>query len=547
MPHRVFEGNRPSNTLLAERLTPHALGALVALYEHSVFVQGAIWDIDSFDQWGVELGKALAQRTSPRRSTLPTSRRSAHDSSTNALIRRYRACRARRANPRRSPWPRRSIRSPASRPAARPRRRRQAASTAYCGAASRIRPSPRSASRSARRAIAARRSSAVSTNAHVLAISAGDLRATARSAGIDGPLFLGIDTHALSAAGVRRARSRCSPRTASTCMIAAGGEFTPTPAVSHAILVYNRGRTRGLADGIVDHAVAQPARQRRLQVQPAERRPGRHRRHRLDRSARQRAARSRLARRRSACRSSARATRRRRTSTTTSALRRRPRQRRRLRRDPRRRLRMGVDPLGGAGVHYWARIAERYGIDLTVVSEAVDPTFRFMTLDWDGRIRMDPSSPYAMQRLLAVKDRFDIAFACDTDHDRHGIVTPQRRACCRRTTTSRCAIDYLFAHRPQWAARRGRRQDGRQHRADRSRRAAARPPALRGAGRIQVVRRRPVRRLARLRRRGERRRLVPAPRRHACGRPTRTASCRRCCRRKSPRAPAAIPECSTAT
>ena len=87
-------------------------------------------------------------------------------------------------------------------------------------------------------------------------------------------------------------------------------------------------------------------------------------------------------------------------------------------------IRIGVDPLGGAGVHYWARIAERYRIDLTVVSEQVDPTFRFMTLDWDGRIRMDPSSPYAMQRLIGLKDRYDIAFACDTDHDRHGIVAP---------------------------------------------------------------------------------------------------------------------------
>ena len=85
--------------------------------------------------------------------------------------------------------------------------------------------------------------------------------------------------------------------------------------------------------------------------------------------------------------------------------------------------RMGVDPLGGAGVHYWGPIAERYGLNLTVVNEAVDPTFRFMTVDWDGQIRMDPSSPYAMQRLIGMKDRFDLSFACDTDHDRHGIVT----------------------------------------------------------------------------------------------------------------------------
>ena len=86
-------------------------------------------------------------------------------------------------------------------------------------------------------------------------------------------------------------------------------------------------------------------------------------------------------------------------------------------------IHMGVDPLGGAGVHYWGRIAERYKLNLTVVNEAVDPTFRFMTVDWDGQIRMDPSSPYAMQRLIALKDRFQIAFACDTDHDRHGVVT----------------------------------------------------------------------------------------------------------------------------
>jgi len=84
---------------------------------------------------------------------------------------------------------------------------------------------------------------------------------------------------------------------------------------------------------------------------------------------------------------------------------------------------LGVDPLGGAGVNYWEPMAERYGLNLTVVNEAVDPTFRFMTVDWDGQIRMDPSSPYAMQRLIGLKDRFEIAFACDTDHDRHGIVT----------------------------------------------------------------------------------------------------------------------------
>ncbi|MEO8135260.1 MAG: alpha-D-glucose phosphate-specific phosphoglucomutase, partial [Betaproteobacteria bacterium] len=107
---------------------------------------------------------------------------------------------------------------------------------------------------------------------------------------------------------------------------------------------------------------------------------------------------------------------------------------------------------GGTGVHYWARIAELYGLDLTVVSEEVDETFRFMTADWDGQIRMDPSSPYAMQRLLDIKDRFDIAFACDTDHDRHGIVTAGA-GLLKANQYLAVAIDYLFRHRPQWSPR----------------------------------------------------------------------------------------------
>src|SRR5450631_4059875 len=114
-------------------------------------------------------------------------------------------------------------------------------------------------------------------------------------------------------------------------------------------------------------------------------------------------------------------------------------------------INMGVDPLGGAGVHYWGPLAERYGLDLTVVNEVVDPTFRFMTLDWDGKIRMDPSSPYAMQRLIDLKDRYDIAFACDTDHDRHGIVTASSGLMPPNHYLS-TAIDYLFSHRSGWRA-----------------------------------------------------------------------------------------------
>jgi phosphoglucomutase len=112
---------------------------------------------------------------------------------------------------------------------------------------------------------------------------------------------------------------------------------------------------------------------------------------------------------------------------------------------------LGVDPLGGAGVHYWERIAERYGLDLTVTNKEVDPTFRFMTVDWDGQIRMDPSSPYAMQRLIALKDRFAIAFACDTDHDRHGIVTKSTGLLPPNHYLS-VAIFYLFQNRPKWGA-----------------------------------------------------------------------------------------------
>jgi len=114
-------------------------------------------------------------------------------------------------------------------------------------------------------------------------------------------------------------------------------------------------------------------------------------------------------------------------------------------------VRMGVDPLGGAGVHYWARIADRYKLDLTIVSDEVDPRFAFMSLDWDGKIRMDPSSVYAMQRLIGLKDRFDVAFACDTDHDRHGIVAKSVGLLPSNHYLS-VMIDYLFRNRPNWSA-----------------------------------------------------------------------------------------------
>jgi phosphoglucomutase len=112
-------------------------------------------------------------------------------------------------------------------------------------------------------------------------------------------------------------------------------------------------------------------------------------------------------------------------------------------------INLGVDPLGGAGVHYWGPLAEHYGLNLTVVNDVVDPTFRFMTVDWDGKIRMDPSSSYAMQRLIGLKDRFDIAFACDTDHDRHGIVT-RSAGLLQPNHYLAAAIYYLFRNRPEW-------------------------------------------------------------------------------------------------
>jgi phosphoglucomutase len=110
---------------------------------------------------------------------------------------------------------------------------------------------------------------------------------------------------------------------------------------------------------------------------------------------------------------------------------------------------VGVYPLGGAGVHYWARIRDKYAINMTVVSETVDPTFRFMTRDWDGQIRMDPSSPYAMERLIGMKDNFDLSFACDTDHDRHGIVTRSAGLLPPNHYLS-VAISYLYQNRPHW-------------------------------------------------------------------------------------------------
>jgi phosphoglucomutase len=285
--------------------------------------------------------------------------------------------------------------------------------------------------------------------AHVLAISQA-ISEYRKQQGIDGPLFLGFDTHALSAPAFASAIEVLAANGVEL-MIAAGDEYTPTPAISHAILNYNRGRKTGLADGIVITPSHNPPDSGGFKYNPTNGGPAdtditkwiENRANELLKPGAGGIKRITLEQARAA-------------ATTHShdyvqnyvqdlgAI---------LDMDVIRdsKIRMGVDPLGGAGVHYWPRIAECYRLDLTVVNDAVDPTFRFMTLDWDGKIRMDPSSAYAMRRLIELKDRYDIAFGCDTDHDRHGIVTKSRGLMPPNHYLS-VAIDYLFSHRSGWRA-----------------------------------------------------------------------------------------------
>ena len=267
-------------------------------------------------------------------------------------------------------------------------------------------------------------------------------------ASIRGPLFIGIDTHALSLPALDAALEVLAANGVHT-MIAPVGEFTPTPAISHAILAYNRERTTGLADGIAITPSHNPPDNGGIKYNLANGGPA-------DTQATvwvQSRANALLVGR-------------------LADVKRMPlRQAKRSgflhEHDYRRAyvedlgslidfdlirnagLCMGVDPLGGAGVHYWARIAEHYNVNLSVVSEQVDPQFGFMTADWDGKIRMDPSSPYAMQRLVDLRDKFDILFACDTDHDRHGIVTRSAGLLPANHYLS-VAIDYLFKNRFVW-------------------------------------------------------------------------------------------------
>jgi phosphoglucomutase len=284
---------------------------------------------------------------------------------------------------------------------------------------------------------------------HVLAIAQA-ICEYRHGQGIGGPLYLGLDTHALSEPACASALEVLAANGVNV-MLARNDEYTPTPAISHAILTHNLGRTSGLADGIVITPSHNPPDSGGFKYNPTDGGPA---------AAEitswiEATANDFLEKKLQGVKR----------MTHAQALRAATTQRHDylsayvgdlgkvidmdLIRDAR--IRIGVDPLGGAGVHYWARIAEQYRLDLTVVSEEVDPTFRFMTLDWDGRIRMDPSSPYAMQRLIDIKDRFDIAFACDTDHDRHGIVTAQAGLLAPNHYLS-VMIDHLFQHRPQWGA-----------------------------------------------------------------------------------------------
>jgi phosphoglucomutase len=265
---------------------------------------------------------------------------------------------------------------------------------------------------------------------------------------IDGPLFLGMDTHALSVPAFRSALEVLAANSVDV-MIAERKEYTPTPAVSHAILTYNRGRKTGLADGIVITPSHNPPEDGGFKYNPPEGGPAEP----AVTDWIEATANTFLE---SGLRSVKRISVEKALSASTTH-----------RHDYLHayvsdlgnvidmdairgvKISLGVDPLGGAGVHYWDPIAERYGLNLTIVNDAVDPTFRFMTVDWDGRIRMDPSSPYAMQRLIGLKDRFDIAFGCDTDHDRHGIVTKSAGLLLPNHYLS-VAVSYLFQHRPKW-------------------------------------------------------------------------------------------------
>jgi phosphoglucomutase len=285
--------------------------------------------------------------------------------------------------------------------------------------------------------------------AHILAITQA-ICEYRKQRSIDGPLFLGMDTHALSEPAFASALEVLAANDVEV-MVDQDGGYTPTPVISHAILTHNRSRKSGFADGIVITPSHNPPEDGGFKYNPPHGGPadtdvtrwieeranallGEHLRP-VSRIPFEQA----------------------RGAATThrydyigayvgdlgsvldmDAIR-------------GAKLRIGVHPLGGAGVAYWGPISERYGFEVTVISDVVDPTFRFMTVDWDGKIRMDCSSPYAMAGVIALKDHFDVAFANDTDHDRHGIVT-RSAGLVNPNHYLAAAIAYLFRHRSGWRA-----------------------------------------------------------------------------------------------
>jgi phosphoglucomutase len=284
--------------------------------------------------------------------------------------------------------------------------------------------------------------------AHILAITQG-ICLYRKQQSIDGPLYIGFDTHALSEPAFRSALEVLAGNGVDV-MVDAHDSYTPTPVISHAILSYNRGRTRGLADGIVITPSHNPPRFGGFKYDPPHGGPAdtdvtrwiQDRANALIADSLREVVRMPLEQARNASTihkhdyldfylNDLH------TAVDMQAIK-------------ESKVHIGVDPLGGASVGYWEAIGDRYGLNLEVVNHTVDPTFRFMTVDWDGQIRMDPSSPYAMARMVGLKDRFDVAFASDTDADRHGIVS-RSQGLLEPNHYLSVAISYLFANRPQWS------------------------------------------------------------------------------------------------
>jgi phosphoglucomutase len=283
---------------------------------------------------------------------------------------------------------------------------------------------------------------------HILAITQA-ICIHRQQQGVGGPLFMGLDTHALSEPAFATALEVLAANGVEV-MIDDRDGFTPTPVISHAILAYNRGKKTGLADGVVITPSHNPPEDGGFKYNPPSGGPADSATTKWIQDTANGFIAARLdgVRRIPLARAQSSATTHRHNYMDAyvgdlgsvidfDAIR-------------GANLALGVDPLGGAGVKYWDVIAERYGIPLTVVNERVDATFRFMTVDWDGKIRMDCSSPYAMARLIAMKDRFDVAWGCDTDHDRHGIVARSSGLLNPNHYLS-VAIEYLFTHRPGWS------------------------------------------------------------------------------------------------